>query len=82
TITVAAGGALLGTTVQATATKERVADANDRAEQAESSARQSFANAAKAEAAKHLLENLEPPGNPDAEADRSAIVAQLRAVLS
>jgi hypothetical protein len=72
TLTVAAAGVLLGTTVQ----QARVASAEARADAAEGDAKGARTDAAKAEAARRLIEHLDPPGGGD------VTLAQLRAVLS
>lgn len=74
TLTVAAAGVLLGTTVQ----QARVASAEARADTAEGDAKASQVDAAKAEAARRLLEHLDPPG--DAAAGQ-ALISHIGAVL-
>jgi len=76
TLTVAAAGVLLGTTVQ----QARVASAENRADAAQSAATAAQTDAAKAAAARKLIEQLDPPGA--AATDRSALLAQVRAVLA
>lgn len=77
TLTVAAAGALLGSSVQ----QARVASAEARADAADASAKTTQAQAAKAEAARRLVENLDPPGTADRSPEIRLMLGQLRAVL-
>ncbi|TYC78766.1 hypothetical protein [Novosphingobium sp. BW1] len=73
TLTVAAAGVLLGTTVQ----QARVASAEARADAAEGNAKAAQSDAEKAAAARRLIDGLDPPGGAG-----DAALAQIRAVLS
>lgn len=76
TLTVAAAGALLGTVVQ----QGRVASAEARADAADATAKTNQGDAAKAETARRLVENLDPPGGvPTGD---QALLQHLRAVLA
>lgn len=75
TLTVAAAGALLGSAVQ----QGRVASAEARADAADATAKISQSDAAKAEAARKLVEDLEPPGN--AQSGEQSLLQHLKAVL-
>lgn len=75
TLTVAAAGALLGSAVQ----QGRVASAEARADAADATAKINQTGAAKAEAARSLVENLDPPGGTLSH--EQTLLEHLRAVL-
>jgi hypothetical protein len=78
TLAVAAAGALLGSAVQ----QARVASAEARADAADSSAKQAQTDAAKAEATRKLIENLDPPGSGTPAMTADTVIAQIRAIVS
>jgi hypothetical protein len=73
-IALAAAGALLGTTVQGV----RVKDAETRAAGAEADAKLNAEDAAKARAARDLIDGLQPPGGGKSAASVEALEAVLR----
>lgn len=75
TLTVAAAGVLLGSSVQ----QARVASAEARADAADTTAKQVQSDAAKIQAARKLIENLTPPGSGT---PFDTAIVQLRAVIS
>ena len=76
TLTVAAAGALLGSAVQ----QGRVSSAEARADAADAAAKANQTEAAKAEAARRLVENLGPPGSTPP--SMQMLLDHLRAVLA
>lgn len=75
TLTVAAAGVLLGTSVQ----QARVASGKARADAALTTAKEVQGDAAKAQAARKLIESLEPPGKGPSS---DTAMAHLRAIIS